>query len=320
MKAIQFTKYGSPDVLRLVEVDKPLPTENQVLIKVHAASANPLDWHAMRGSPFLVRLSDGFLSPKSPKLGSDVAGRVEAVGSNVTEFKPGDEVFGCGWGSFAEYVCVRENRLALKPSNISFEQAAAAPVAALTALQGLRDHGKVGAGQKVLINGSAGGVGTYAVQIAKSHGAEVTAVCSGRNLEMVRSIGANHVIDYTQEDFTKSEKQYDLIYDTVSNHLISQYARALTPQGICVLAGFSNLLHLAHVIVMGSLASRYSSKKIGLMGLAAPNKEDLTVIAELLKTGKVTSVIDKTYPLSETAEAVRYLEKGHARGKVVITI
>jgi NADPH:quinone reductase-like Zn-dependent oxidoreductase len=265
-------------------------------------------------------LSDGFLKPKSPKLGSDVAGRVEAVGSKVTAFKPGDDVFGCGWGSFAEYVCMRENRLALKPANISFEQAAAAPVAAFTALQGLRDAGKIQAGQTVLVNGAAGGVGTFAVQMAKAFGAEVTGVCSTANLEMVRSIGADHVIDYTREDFTKSGRQYDLIFDLVSNHWVSEYMRALKPEGQCVMGGFSTLSHLAHIIIVGSWASRRGGRKVGMMSISQPNQKDLLTIQEMLKDGRIKPVIDRQYPLSETAEAIRYLEKGHAHGKVIVTI
>ena len=231
MKAILFTKYGSPDVLQLTEVEKSAPKDDQVLVKVHAASANPLDWHRMRGEPFLARLSEGLLKPKNPRLGADIAGRVEAVGTSVTEFQPGDDVFGTTTGGFAEYVCAAETRLALKPANLSFEAAAAVPVAALTALQGLRDKGQVQPGQRVLINGASGGVGTFAVQLAKSFGAEVTGVCSTRNLDMVCSIGADHVIDYTKEDFTRNGQQYDLIYDAVGNRSVSDYSRALSRPG-----------------------------------------------------------------------------------------
>jgi len=321
MKAILFTKYGSPDVLQLKEVEKPTPKDNEVLIKVHAASANPLDWHRMRGEPFLARMGEGFLKPKNPKLGADIAGRVEAVGSNVTEFQPGDEVFGSvGAGGFAEYVCAREKYFVLKPGNLSFEEAAAAPVVGFTALQGLRDTGQIQAGQKVLINGASGGVGTFAVQLAKSYGAEVTGVCSTRNLDMVRSIGADHVIDYTREDFTKNGRHYDLIYDAVGNRSVSDYKRALSPHGICVIAGFTSLSRLFEHMVLGPLVSKTGSKQIGLQGIATTPKKDLLVIKELLEAGKVVPVIDKSYPLSETAEAIRYLEKGHARGKVVITV
>jgi NADPH:quinone reductase-like Zn-dependent oxidoreductase len=318
MRAIIFPKYGSPDVLQLTEVERPAPKDNQVLVKVLAASANPLDWHRMRGAPFLARLGEGLLKPKNPKLGADIAGRVEAVGSNVTEFQPGDAVFGVCSGSFAEYVCAAETKLALKPANLSFEAAAAVPVAAFTALQGLRDKGQIQPGQEVLINGASGGVGTFAVQFAKLFGAEVTGVCSTRNLDMVRSIGADHVVDYTQEDFTKNGQRYDLIYDAVGNRSVSDYKRALSPQGICVIAGFTTLPRLFEHIVVGRWVSRAGSKKIGLMGMAATPKEDLVVIKELLEAGKVVPVIDRCYPLGATAEAIRYLEQGHARGKVII--
>jgi NADPH:quinone reductase-like Zn-dependent oxidoreductase len=320
MKAIIFPKYGSPDVLQLTEVEKPTPKDSQVLVKVHAASANPLDWHRMRGEPFIARLGEGFLKPKDPKLGADIAGRVEAVGSNVTEFQPGDEVFGVCAGSFAEYALAGESKLALKPANLSFEAAAAVPVAAFTALQGLRDKGQIQAGQRVLINGASGGVGTFAVQIAKSYGAEVTGVCSTRNLDMVRSIGADHVIDYMQEDFTRNGQYYDLIYCAVGNRSVSDYKRALSPQGTCVIAGFTTLSRLFEHMVLGPMMSRAEGKKVGLQGTATTPKEDLVVIKELLETGKVVPVIDRCYPLNETAEAIRYLEKGHARGKVIITV
>jgi NADPH:quinone reductase-like Zn-dependent oxidoreductase len=319
MKAIVYHKYGSPDVLELQELDKPVVKDNQVLVRVYAASANPLDWHRMRGEPFLARLTEGLLKPKDPKLGADIAGRVEAVGSNVTEFQPGDEVFGVCAGGFAEYALAGESKLALKPANLSFEAAAAVPVAAFTALQGLRDKGRIQPGQRVLINGASGGVGTFAVQLAKSFGAEVTGVCSTRNLDMVRSIGADHVVDYTQEDFTKNGQRYDLIYDAVGNRSVSDYKRALSPQGICVIAGFTTLPRLFEHMVLGPLMSR-AGKKIGLMGIATTPKNDLVVIKELLETGKVVPVIDRCYPLNETAEAIRYLEKGHARGKVIITV
>src|SRR3989454_8673803 len=239
MKAIVCTQYGSPDVLRLKEVEKPAPKEDEVLVTIHAASANPLDWHLMRGSPFRARLGGGLRKPKDPRLGVDIAGRVEAVGNNVTQFQPGNEVFGTLKGGFAEYACAREDRLALKPANNSFEEAAAAPVVAFTALQGLRDKGKIQPGQKVLVNGASGGVGTFAVQIAKSFGTEVTGVCSTRNLDMVRSIGADHVIDYTREDFTKSGQRYDLILAVNGYHSISAYKRALHPEGVYVMTGGS---------------------------------------------------------------------------------
>jgi len=321
MKAILFPKYGSPDVLQLSEVEKPTPNENQVLVKVIAASANPLDWHRMRGEPFLARMGEGLRKPKNPKLGADIAGRVEVVGKNVTEFKPGDEVFGAvGAGGFAEYVCAREKSFALKPGNISFEAAAAAPVVGFTALQGLRDTGQIQAGQKVLVNGASGGVGHFAVQIAKSYGTEVTGVCSIRNLDMVRSIGADHVVDYTREDFSRNGQRYDLIYDAIGNRSVLAYRRALKPQGKCVIAGFTSLPRLFGHLVLGRLMSKAGGKKISMMGVSNANKEDLVLIKELLESVKVVPVIDRRYPLSETAEAIRYVEKGHARGKVIITV
>ncbi len=320
MKAIVCTKYGSPDVLRLKEVEKPAPDDGEVLVKIHAASANPLDWHLMRGAPFLARLGGGLRKPRDPRLGADITGRVETVGSNVTQFQPGNEVFGTCVGGFAEYACAAENTLALKPANLSFEAAAAAPVAAITALQGLRDKGQIQPGQKVLVNGASGGVGTFAVQIAKSFGTEVTGVCSTRNLDMVRSIGADHVIDYTQEDFTKNGRHYDLIFDAVGNHSVSDYKRALSPQGTCVIAGFSGVPRLFEHVILGPLRSKIGDKKVGLMGIAKINQKDLVFLKELLEAGKVKPVIDRRYPLSETAEAIRYLEAGHARGKVVITL
>src|SRR6266568_2215690 len=320
MKAIVYTQYGSPDVLQLKEVEKPAPNDGEILVKIHAASANPLDWHLMRASPFFVRLEGGLRKPKDPRLGADIAGRVEAVGNNVTQFQPGDEVFGAWTGSFAEYASVPENRVALKPTKSSFEEAAAIPVAAITALQGLRDKGQIQSGQKVLVNGASGGVGTFAVQIAKSFGTEVTGVCSTRNVDMVRSIGADHVIDYTQADFTKNGQRYDLIFDAVGNRSVSDYKRALSPNGICAVAGFTTLPHLFQVLVLGSWVSRTGSKKIGQMETANPNKKDLLFIKELLEAGKVVPVIDRTYPLSEVPEAIRYLEEGHAQGKVVITV
>ena len=327
MKAILFTKYGSPDVLQLTEVEKPAPTRpgcqggDQVLVKVYAASANPLDWHLMRGEPFLARLSEGLLKPKNPRLGADIAGRVEAVGRSVTQFQPGDEVFGATTGVVLPSMCVRvKTKLALKPANLSFEAAAAVPVAAFTALQGLRDKGQIQPGQKVLINGASGGVGTFAVQIAKSLGAEVTGVCSTRNLDMVRSIGADHVIDYTQEDFTRNGQQYDLIYDAVGNRSVSDYSRGLCPQGRCVIAGFTSLPRLIEHMILGPGRSKAGGKKIGLQGLATINNKDLEVIKELLEAGKVVPLSIKHYPLNEAAEAIRYLEAGHARGKVIITV
>jgi NADPH:quinone reductase-like Zn-dependent oxidoreductase len=317
MQAIIYTTYGSPDVLQLMDIEKPTPKVNQVLVKVHASSANPADWHLMRAAPFLARLENGLLKPKNTKLGADIAGRVEAVGSNVTQFQVGDQVFGGmplnELGGFAEYICASEELLALKPANLTFEQAAAVPLAAFTALQGLRNKGQIQPGQKVLINGASGGVGTFAVQIAKSFGTEVTGVCSTRNLDMVRSIGADHVIDYTQADFTRNGQQYDLIFDAVGNRSVSDFKRALSPNGICAVAGFTNLSRLFQVMLLGG-------KKIGLMETAKANQKDLVFIQALLEAGKVVPVIDRCYPLREVADAIRYLEAGHAQGKVVITM
>jgi NADPH:quinone reductase-like Zn-dependent oxidoreductase len=321
MKAIVFTEYGPPDVLQLKEVEKPTPKEDEVLVKVHAASVNARDWHLMRADPFLVRLMTGLLKPKNKMFGSDVAGRVEAVGRNVKQFQPGDEVFGdigqYGNGAFAEYVSVPEDALALKPASMTFEEAAAVPAAALAALQALRDTGQIQPGQKVLINGASGGVGTFAVQISKSFGAEVTGVCSTRNLDMARSLGADQVIDYTQEDFTQNGQHYDLIIDNVGNPSVYKrfYKRSLTPKGICVIVAGTFFLQL----FLGPWMSMTGSNKI-VTYLTIPNQKDLVFIKELLEAGEVAPVIDRRYPLSEVAEAIRYLEEGHARGKVVITV
>jgi len=322
VKVVVYHKYGSPDVLELKEVEKPAVKEDEVLVKVHAASANPADWHLLRGEPFLARLSAGLFKPKRKILGIDIAGRIEAVGKNVTEFQQGDEVFGdCGWGGgFAEYACVTEKHLVLKPANITFEEAGAVPVAAITALQGLRDNGKVQPGQKVLINGASGGVGTFTVQIAKYYGAEVTGVCSTRNLDMVLSIGAEKVIDYTKEDFTQNGQGYDLIIDNVGNRSVSDLKRPLNTKGNCVIIGFSSLSLLFQHMLLGPLVSRKGGKRISVMGTAKINKNDLLFLRELLETGKVVPVIDRRYTLSEVPEAIRYLEEGHARGKVVITL
>lgn len=324
MKAIVYTQYGSPDVLQLKDVEKPTPGANEVLVKVHAASANPADWRTMRAEPFLARLANGFFKPNHPRLGADVAGRIVAVGSSVTQFKVGNEVFGClplnAMGSFAEYVCASAATFVLKPANMTFEQAASVPLAAITALQGLRDKGQIRSGQKVLINGASGGVGTFAVQLAKSFGAEVTGVCSTRNLEMVHSIGADDVIDYMQEDFTNNGQQYDLIFCAVGNRSVSDYKRALTPQGMGVIAGFTSMRLLLEHMIVGPLKSKAGGQKVGLMPTVEPNQNDLTYLKELLEAGKVMPVLDRCYPLSETADALRYLETGRARGKVVITI
>jgi len=322
MKTIIYTKYGPPEVLQLKEVEKPAPKENEVLVKVIAASANPADWHVIRGEPKFARLAFGLFKPKNIIPGIDIAGKVEAIGKSVKEFQQGDEVFGdCGWGgAFSEYVCVTENRLVPKPSNISFEEAASVFVAGISALQGLRDKGNIQSGQRVLINGASGGVGTFAVQLAKYFGAEVTGVCSTRNLELVRSIGADMVIDYTKEDFTNNTQKYDLIIDNVANRSVSDLKRSLNPKGICVIIGFSSLSRMFQHMLLGPLASMIGNKKIGGLGTAKPNKKDLDFLRELLESSKIKPVIDRRYPLSEVPEAIRYLEEGHARGKVVITI
>jgi NADPH:quinone reductase-like Zn-dependent oxidoreductase len=319
MRAIVHYNYGSPDVLKCEEVQKPTAGDDEVLVKVRAASANPADWHTLRADPFLIRLmGDGFLKPKNKILGIDVAGQVEAVGRNVKEFQPGDAVFGASkYGGFAEYVCAREDRLVLKPPSTTFEEAAAVPVAAITALQGLRDKGQIQPGQKVLINGASGGVGTFAVQIAKAFDAEVTGVCSTRNLDMVRSIGADHVIDYTREDVTRNGQRYDLIFDAAAYRSCLDYRRALSPKGMYVLIGGS-VARLFQVLFLGPLISM-TGRKMGFM-MAKMNKKDLLSLKELLETGKVVPVIDRRYPLSEVADALRYLEEGHARGKVIITV
>ena len=292
-------------------------------MEVHAASVNYSNLILVRGKPFLARLGFGLLKPKLKIPGSDIAGQVEAVGRNAKQFRPGDEVFGdlsnCGRGGYAEYVCVPENVLALKPANISFEEAAAVPIAAVTALQGLRDKGRIQPGQKVLINGASGGVGTFAVQIAKSFGTEVTAVCSTRNVDMVRSIGADQVIDYTQEDFTKNRQRYDLILAANGYHPISDYKRALSPRGTYVMSGGSSMAQLFQAMLLGPVISMTGSKKMGNL-MAKLNQKDLVFMKELLEADKVVPVIDRRYPLRETAEALRYLEKGHAKGKVVITV
>ena len=323
MKAIVYQKYGSPDVLELREVEKPAPGVGEVLVKVYATAVNYADFALLTGKPFLVRLmTGGLLNPKNQILGADVAGRVEAVGRDVRQFQPGDEVFGdisgCGLGGFAEYVSVPENVLALKPAKITFEQAAAVPMAAVTALQGLLHKGQIQAGQKVLINGASGGVGTFAVQIAKSFGAEVTAVCSTGKMNLVRSIGADHAIDYTQENFTQNGRCYDLILAANGYHPISAYKRALNPQGTYVCTG-GTMPQIFQAMLLGPLMSVRGNKKMA--GLAAkPDQQDLAFMKELLEAGKVVPVIDRCYPLSETAEALRYLGEGNAKGKVVITL
>jgi NADPH:quinone reductase-like Zn-dependent oxidoreductase len=323
MKGIERRCYGPPSVLEYADLVKPTPADDEVLVRVHAASVNPLDWHYVEGTPYLVRIDGGFGKPENPRLGVDFAGTVEAVGKSVKRFKPGDEVFGGKFGAFADYVTVREDRaIAPKPANVTFDQAAAVPIAALTALQVLRDKGHVKAGQKVLINGASGGVGSFAVQIAKAYGAEVTGVCSTRNLELVRSLGADHVIDYTREDFTRSAEHYDLIVDNVSTHSVSDYRRVMSPHGLYVMIGSATIgdwFGWLEIPFEAWIRSPFMSQKFEML-LAELNKDDLAVLGDLMQSGKVTPVIDRTYKLSETAEALRYLEKGHARGKVVLTV
>lgn len=314
MKAIVYTEYGPPDVLQLTEVEKPTPKDNEVLIQVRAVSVNPHDFYSMRGMPYILRIQTGLRKPKNTRLGIDLAGQVEAVGKDVTQFKPGDEVFGARSGAFAEYVCTQGKALALKPTNLTFEQASAVPVAGFTALQGLRDKGRIQPGQKVLINGAAGGVGTFAVQIAKTFGAEVTAVCSTRNAELLRSLGANHVIDYTQENFTQNGRRYDLLFDAVGNHSLSACRRVLSPTGTYVTVAGSPT-HLLKVAVL----SRFVSQNL-VFFISATNKEDLVFLKDLIEAKKVTPAIDRCYTLREIPEAIRYLGEGHARGKVVITV
>jgi NADPH:quinone reductase-like Zn-dependent oxidoreductase len=322
MKAIVCTKYGPPDVLRLEEVEKPIPGDDEVLVEVHAASVTYSSLMLIRGEPFVGRVMGlGLLRPKHKIPGGDLAGRVVAVGANVKQFQPGDEVYGdlsdCGRGAFAEYVAAPENALALKPANISFEEAAAVPEAALVALQALRDHGQIQPGQKVLINGASGGIGTFAVQLAKYFGAEVTGVCSTRNVDLVRSLGADHVIDYTKEDFTESGQGYDLILAAAGYRSIFDYRRALSPKGIYVSTGGA-MAQTFQALLLGPLISMTGDKKLGAM-LVKPNK-DLAFMREIIEAGKVKPVIDSCYPLSQAAEALRYYADGHSRGKVVITV
>jgi NADPH:quinone reductase-like Zn-dependent oxidoreductase len=324
MKAIIQQAYGGPEVLRLEDIDRPVVTEATVLVRVRASSANPLDWHFMRGEPLVMRMASGLRKPKQQSVGVDFAGTVESVGSAVTQFKPGDDVFGGMTGAFAEYICVPENKaIVLKPPNVTFEEAAAVPVAAITALQGLRDRGHIQPGQSVLINGAAGGVGTFAVQIAKSFGATVTAVCSTRNLDLLREIGADEVIDYTQQDFTKGVARYDLMLDIAGTRSWSECKRVLHQKSTYVVVGGPSanawLGPLAHTAAVG-IASMRASQTVVPFFLAQLSKEDLLSLRDMLVAGKVKPVIDRTYALSETAEAVGYVEAGHARGKVVITI
>lgn len=322
MKAIVYTQYGSPDVLQFKNITTPMPGEHEVLVKIYAASVNAGDWHLLRGEPFAVRFVTGLFTPKNPLLGADIAGRVEAVGSGVTQFQPGDAVFGdvssCGFGGFAEYVSIPQNFLAHKPTNLTFEEAAAVPAAAMTALQALRDKGQLQPGQKILINGASGGVGTFAVQIAKAFGAEVTAVCSTAKVDLVRSLGADHVIDYTKEDFTSNGQQYDLILAVNGNRSIFEYRRALTPKGVYVMVGGDGK-QLFQAMLLGPLLSLTGSKKTGNL-LMLPTQNDLLVLKDLIEAGKITPVIDRRYSLREVPDAIRYLETNRAKGKVVISV
>lgn len=322
MKAIEYSAYGPKNVLEMVETAKPTPQENEVLVRVYAAGVNAADWRLMRGDPFFVRFESGLMKPKNKILGSDIAGVVEAVGSQVSHFKIGDEVFGDlsedELGGFAEYVCTDEKFLALKPKSLSFDEAAAVPMAAVTALQGLRDKGKIRPGMKVLINGASGGVGTYAVQIAKALGGEVTAVCSTKKAELVRSLGADHVIDYTQENFTENDEKYDLIVAINGFHPLAAYKRVLAPQGVYVCIGGA-MKQIFQAMLMGPLMSKKGGMQLSSL-LAKPKRSDLDFITELIESGKVAPVIDKRYPFDETAEAIGYLEAGHAIGKVVISV
>jgi NADPH:quinone reductase-like Zn-dependent oxidoreductase len=321
MKAIFRTKYGSPDVLELREIDKPVPKDDELLLKVHAASVNPLDWHVLRGEPFLVRLMGfGLLKPKHQILGADMAGRIEAIGKDVTLFKVGDEVFGSSMGGFAEYARIRESQAAAKPATMTFEQAAAVPVAGLTALQALRKHGQIQDGQHVLINGASGGVGTFAVQIAKALGAHVTGVCSGKNVEMVRSIGADHVIDYTKEDFWLSGKQYDLIIDNSAYYSIRKPLRVLKATGTYVgVGGSSSTVSVLQSLIVNPIIARMKGRRV-VTFIANVNKADLVFLKELLEAAKVVPVIERKYSLTETPRAIRHVEGGHTRGKVVISV
>jgi NADPH:quinone reductase-like Zn-dependent oxidoreductase len=323
MKAAVRDRYGSPDVVEIREVEKPVPTDDELLVRVRAASLNMADWYGVVGRPWVGRVQMGLLKPKSNRLGVDYAGTVEAVGKNVMEFRPGDEVFGGRDGAYAEYVCARHDRSVVpKPANVTFEEAAAVPIAGITALQGLRDKGQLQPGQKVLVNGASGGVGTFAVQIAKALGADVTGVCSTRNVDMVRSLGADHVIDYTQEDFTRSEQRYDLMLDVAGSRSWSECRRVLEPEATLVIVGGpkTNRLFgpLGHVVKV-RLAALRSSQKLAFF-IAKFNKEDMVVLQELLEAGKVAPVVERRYELSEIADAFRYMGEGHCRAKVVITL
>ena len=322
MKAAVRDTYGSPGVVEIREIDTPVPADDELLVRVRAASVNPVDWHSLTGVPYLVRLTDGLRRPKSNRLGVDFAGEIEAVGKDVSHFRPGDEVFGARNGAFAEYVAVRADRVVVpKPANVTFEQAAAVPVAALTALQGLRDKGRLQSGHKVLINGASGGVGTFAVQIAKALGADVTGVCSTRNVELARSLGADHVIDYTTEDFTRSERRHDVLLDIAGNRSWSECTRVLQPEATVVIVGGPKTNRaigpLANAIKVRLAALRGSQKAVFF--IAKLNKDDMEVVRGLLETGKVTPLIDRQYALRDIADALGYIGEGHARGKVVVT-
>ena len=324
MKAIVQDRYGSPEVLEFRDVDKPVAAQNEVLVRVHAASVNARDWHLMRGDPYLARMVLGFGGPKVKIRGTDFAGRVEAVGRDVNRFRPGDEVYGEVDGAFAEYVCVPDDVVEPKPGNLTFEQAAAVPLAANTALMGLRDQARVQPGQQVLVNGASGGVGTFAVQIAKSFGAHVTGVCSTRNVDLVRSIGADHVIDYTREDFTRNGRRYDVVFDLVGNRSLTECRRALTPTGTLILSGGGtseggSLIGPIGLIIKGQMLSRFVRQRL-LVLTVKPSRANLATLRELAESGKLTPVIDRTYPLIESPEAIRYVEVEHARAKVVITV
>ena len=318
MKAVVYERYGPPEVHKLKEIEKPIPKDNEILVKVHASAINSSDATLTRGKPFLGRLWQGFLKPKNTILGSDIAGQVEVVGKNVKHFKPGDEVFGdigdIGFGGFAQYVAAPEKAIVLKPTNLTFEEAAAVPQASVVALQGLRNHGQIQKGQKVLINGASAGIGTFAVQIAKSFGAEVTGVCSTKKIDLIRSIGADHVIDYTKEDFTKSGQLYDLIFDVHVSHSISEYKRALVPKGAYIACDFNPTS-----VFLGPLISLFGSKKVKSY-MAKLNTKDLIFIKELIEAGKIKPVIDRRYSLDEVAKAIQYYEKKHSKGKIVITM
>jgi NADPH:quinone reductase-like Zn-dependent oxidoreductase len=324
MQAVVYHEYGGPEVMRLEAIDKLLPLDTQILVQVRAASANPLDWHYLRGTPYLMRLDGGVRKPHSPRIGTDFAGVVAAVGAKVSRFKPGDEVFGVANGSFGEYALAYERRIALKPAGLSFQQAAGIPIAAVTALQSLRDKGRLAAGQKVLVNGASGGVGTFAVQIAHVLGAEVTGVCSTRNIALVRGLGADHVIDYKQEDFTQGDARYDLIVDNVGIHALSDMRRVLKPQGILVLVGgggpdAGNWIGPLARPLKALFMSPFVDQEMSML-LADVNPEDLTYLAGLVESGRIKPVIDRTYALTEVPEAIRYLEGGRARGKVIIDV